>query len=100
VYATVLNSKSNSDGYKEEGILYPSGSTHKLLLDECYHECGADKNLLNYFEGHGTGTRVSTVEGQIKASLCLASLEIRCQRVLWSISSQIWVKMFLCSVIW
>jgi fatty acid synthase len=72
VYATVLNAKSNSDGYKEEGISHPSGNTHKLLLDGCYQDCGADKNLLEYFEGHGTGTIVSTVEDQIKTSFCLA----------------------------
>jgi fatty acid synthase len=61
VYATILNAKSNNDSYKEEGILHPSANTHKLLLDECYQECGADKNLLEYFEAHSTGTRVSSV---------------------------------------
>jgi fatty acid synthase len=71
VYATVLNSRSNSDGCKEEGILHPSGNTHKLLLDECYQECGADKNLLQYCEAHGTGTTVSSIEGQTKAPFCL-----------------------------
>jgi fatty acid synthase len=72
VYATVLNSRSNSDGYKEEGIFHPSGNTHILLLDECYQECGADMNLLEYFEGHGTGTKVSSIEGQMKALFSLA----------------------------
>jgi acyl transferase domain-containing protein len=71
MYATVQNAKSNNDGYKEEGILHPCGDTHKLLLDECYQECGTDKNLIEYFEGHGTGTRVSTDKGQIKASFHL-----------------------------
>jgi fatty acid synthase len=73
IYATVLNSKTNCDGYKEEGILYPSANTHKLLLDECYQECGDSKNLLEYFEGHGTGTKVSSVEGQTKAPLSVAN---------------------------
>jgi fatty acid synthase len=64
VYATILNAKTNSDGYKEDGFMCPSGDMHKLLLDECYQECGASKNLLQYFEAHGTGTKVSSVEGQ------------------------------------
>jgi fatty acid synthase len=68
VYASVLNARCNSDGYKEEDILHPSGNAHKLLLDECYQECGANKNLLEYFETHGTGTKVSSIEGQTKAS--------------------------------
>jgi hypothetical protein len=62
VYATVLNVKCNSDGYKEKGIMYPSRDMHKLLLDECYQGCGASKNLLEYFEGHGTGTKVSLLK--------------------------------------
>jgi fatty acid synthase len=72
VYATVLNSKTNSDGYKEDSLMHPSGNAHKLLLDECYQECGADKNLLEYFEAHGTGTKVSSLQGQTKASFSLA----------------------------
>jgi fatty acid synthase len=62
VYATVLNAKSNSDGYKEDGFVHPSGDVHKLLLDECYQECGSDFNLLEYFEAHGTGTKVNSTE--------------------------------------
>jgi fatty acid synthase len=72
VYATVLNARSNNDGFKEEGIIHPSGDVHKLLLDESYHECGASKKLLGYFEGHGTGTKVSSVEGQTDTYFSLA----------------------------
>jgi fatty acid synthase len=70
IYATVLNTKVNCDGFKEEGIMHPSGDVHKLLVDECYQECGASKNLLEYFEAHGTGTKVSSIEGH-KISLFL-----------------------------
>jgi hypothetical protein len=100
VYATVLNAKTKCDGFKEEGIMHPSGSMHRLLLDECYQECGASKNLLEYFEAHGTGTKVSSVEGQTKNSFSLAIqyvqmteapgvLVIKHHRVLISMCSQI-----------
>jgi fatty acid synthase len=58
VYATVLNAKTNSDGFKAMGIFHPSGDMHKILLEQCYNEIGADTNLLEYVEGHGTGTKV------------------------------------------
>jgi fatty acid synthase len=58
VYATVLNAKTNIDGFKDMGICHPSADMHKILLEKCYHEIGADTNLLEYVEAHGTGTRV------------------------------------------
>jgi acyl transferase domain-containing protein len=58
----VLNAKTNVDGYKDEGILHPSGDMHKVLLEQCYHECGADTNLLEYVEAHGTGTKVCFIQ--------------------------------------
>ena len=63
VYATVVNAKTNADGYKNVGMLHPSGEMHKVLLEQCYHECGADTNLLEYVEAHGTGTKVCFVQG-------------------------------------
>jgi fatty acid synthase len=61
VYATVLNAKTKCDGFKEEGILHPCGDMHRLLLEECYQECSADCSSLEYFEAHGTGTKVSFI---------------------------------------
>jgi fatty acid synthase len=67
VYATVLNAKTTCDGFKEEGIMHPSGDMHRWLLKECYQECGADISSLEYIEAHGTGTKVSFI-----------SLELHC----------------------
>jgi fatty acid synthase len=58
----VVHAKTNSDGFKDEGITYPSGDMHRLLLEQCYEECGADTRAVEYFEAHGTGTKVCFVE--------------------------------------
>ena len=39
VYATVIHAKTNCDGYKEQGITYPSGPLQQRLLEEFYEEC-------------------------------------------------------------
>lgn len=54
-YARVLHIKSNSDGYKEQGITFPSAPAQIDLLTEFYKECDADKFSLSYLEAHGTG---------------------------------------------
>lgn len=51
----MVHSKANCDGYKEQGITYPSGPMQKVLLEEFYQECGIDPTILNYVEAHGTG---------------------------------------------
>lgn len=58
VYATVVHAKSNCDGYKEQGITYPSGQMQKALLEEFYNECAISPTVLGYIEAHGTGTKV------------------------------------------
>uniref|UniRef100_A0A8R1DF59 Fatty acid synthase n=1 Tax=Caenorhabditis japonica TaxID=281687 RepID=A0A8R1DF59_CAEJA len=58
IYATVLHAKSNTDGYKEQGITFPSGERQAQLLQEVYSEAGVDPNSVYYVETHGTGTKV------------------------------------------
>lgn len=58
VYATVIHAKTNCDGYKEQGITYPSGPLQQRLLEEFYEECQVDPNSLAWVEAHGTGTKV------------------------------------------
>ncbi|CAB3400922.1 unnamed protein product [Caenorhabditis bovis] len=58
IYATVLHAKSNTDGYKEQGITFPSGERQAQLLEEVYTEAGVDPNSVYYVETHGTGTKV------------------------------------------
>jgi len=56
VYATIIHGKTNCDGYKEEGITYPSFEMQKMLLEEFYEECGISPSELSYMEAHATGT--------------------------------------------
>uniref|UniRef100_A0A1I7ZWW4 Fatty acid synthase n=1 Tax=Steinernema glaseri TaxID=37863 RepID=A0A1I7ZWW4_9BILA len=58
IYASVLHAKSNTDGYKEHGITFPSGERQAALLQEIYSEAGIDPNTVTYVETHGTGTKV------------------------------------------
>ncbi|XP_059048228.1 fatty acid synthase-like [Achroia grisella] len=62
VYAQVLHAKTNCDGYKEQGITYPSGNIQKLLLSEFYEECAIPPSSLEFLEAHGTGTRIGDPE--------------------------------------
>jgi fatty acid synthase len=72
VYATVVHAKNSSDGFKDEGIIHPSRYAQKLLLEQCYQECGIDPRTVGYFEAHGTATKVCFVEAQSKvfSSVC------------------------------
>ncbi|KAL0099538.1 hypothetical protein PUN28_019748 [Cardiocondyla obscurior] len=56
IYATVVHGKTNCDGFKAEGITFPSFEKQKLLLDEFYEECGISPDELAYMEAHATGT--------------------------------------------
>lgn len=58
VYATVLHTLSNCDGFKKQGISFPSGLRHQDLYRDIYHLAGIDPNDVEYFECHGTGTKV------------------------------------------
>lgn len=58
VYATVLNVRTNTDGYKEQGITYPDGKMQNRLIRETYEEINLDPNDVVYVEAHGTGTKV------------------------------------------
>ena len=62
VYTEVLYSKTNCDGYKEEGITYPSGLMQKQLLEEFYQEIKIDPKSIDFIEAHGTGTFVGDPE--------------------------------------
>lgn len=58
IYASVVHSKANCDGYKEQGVTFPSGEIQHRLLKEVYSECGVSPGDVNYVEAHGTGTKV------------------------------------------
>jgi fatty acid synthase len=58
IYAQIINIKVNSDGFKEQGITFPSTLTQKQLMTEIYDESGIHPSELSYLEAHGTGTQV------------------------------------------
>jgi len=62
IYGICPHIKINSDGYKEEGITYPSRLIQSKLLMEFYNECGIPTSCLDYIETHGTATKVGDVE--------------------------------------
>lgn len=61
-YGSLLYSKANNDGYKEEGITYPSGKMQQKLLNEFYDELGMDPSTIDYVEAHCTGTKAGDPE--------------------------------------
>lgn len=62
IYATIIHGKVNCDGFKQEGITFPSASSQKSLLNEFYQECNIDPRILTFLEAHGTGTKVGDPE--------------------------------------
>lgn len=62
IYANVVYSKANCDGYKLEGITYPSGEIQEALLSEFYTDLRLDPTSLSYVEAHSTGTTVGDPE--------------------------------------
>ena len=62
IYATVIHSKSNNDGYKEMGITYPSWERQRDLMRETYSESGIDPLDVHYIESHCTGTQAGDPE--------------------------------------
>ena len=62
IYAICKQIKLNNDGYKKEGITYPSTHMQSSLLTECYNECKVPPSNLDYIEAHGTGTKAGDLQ--------------------------------------
>ena len=58
IYATVIHSKTNIDGYKKVGGFF----LQQKLMEETYIEAGIDPNQIDYFEAHATGTVAGDTE--------------------------------------
>ncbi|XP_011170596.2 fatty acid synthase-like [Solenopsis invicta] len=72
IYAICPHIKLNNDGYKEEGLTYPSMLMQSTLLMEFYDECGIPKSCLDYIEAHGTATKVGDFQevSALQNALC------------------------------
>ncbi|CAI6345632.1 unnamed protein product [Macrosiphum euphorbiae] len=57
-YATVVEALTNNDGFKDQGITFPSGAMQNKLIQEVYAKCGVNPAEVSYVEAHGTGTKV------------------------------------------
>lgn len=62
IYCQILHAKTNCDGFKDQGITYPSGEAQRMLLRDFYNECKIDPTSLSFLEAHGTGTKVGDPE--------------------------------------
>ncbi|KAL1470633.1 hypothetical protein MTO96_040322 [Rhipicephalus appendiculatus] len=62
VYARVLNANANADGFKEEGVPFPSVLGHEKLLRDAYSEVNVDPTKVVYVEAHGTGTKAGGIQ--------------------------------------
>ncbi|XP_011503081.1 PREDICTED: fatty acid synthase [Ceratosolen solmsi marchali] len=62
IYATFVHSKTNCDGYKEQGITFPSSVMQATLLKEFYEEIKIPPSTVEFVEAHGTGTSVGDPE--------------------------------------
>lgn len=62
-YASICHIESNSDGYKSEGVMYPSAREQEILFRSAYENAGIDPSSVSYLEAtHGTGTPVGDPE--------------------------------------
>jgi len=59
IYSSIYHSDTNCDGYKSEGITFPSMEAQYVLMKKVYEECGLEpERHITYVEGHMTGTPV------------------------------------------
>ncbi|GJQ79756.1 hypothetical protein Trydic_g23233 [Trypoxylus dichotomus] len=62
IYCEVVHAKTNCDGYKKEGITFPSSEAQIMLMRDFYDDCKIDPSILTFVEAHGTGTVVGDPE--------------------------------------
>ncbi|XP_070508377.1 fatty acid synthase-like [Chironomus tepperi] len=62
IYATFIHSKKNVDGFKREGLAFPSRVMQIKLLNSFYEEIKMNPNLVDYVEAHSTGTKAGDPE--------------------------------------
>ncbi|XP_011305442.1 fatty acid synthase [Fopius arisanus] len=77
IYGTVVHAKTNCDGFKPQGITFPSSEIQSVLLKDFYEECKIPASTVTYVEAHGTGTKVGDPEelNAIESVFCLGKKE-------------------------
>lgn len=58
IYATIVGTSTNTDGFKTEGATYPSQSVQSQLIRDTYSSVNLSPTDVHYVEAHGTGTGV------------------------------------------
>ena len=56
-YASVVNIGANVDGYKVQGITYPSLESQSILMRSTLEQVNVNPNDIYFMEVHGTGTQ-------------------------------------------
>lgn len=62
VYAELLFTNSNNDGFKKEGSTFPSRVMQQKLMENFFNESKIDPSLIDFVEAHSTGTRLGDPE--------------------------------------
>ncbi|CAG9798235.1 unnamed protein product [Chironomus riparius] len=62
IYANVVYSSSNNDGFKEEGHTFPSRVMHQQLMEHFYKNINFDPSNVNFVEAHATSTKLGDPE--------------------------------------
>lgn len=55
-YASIMSTMTSVDGYKREGITFPSDKSQERLISQAKELAGVSTNHIEYLEAHGTGT--------------------------------------------
>lgn len=55
IYTSIVGFGTNADGYKKEGIGFPSADSQIKLMKQIYEDYQIHPDCINYFEAHGTG---------------------------------------------
>jgi len=66
IYGTVVHAKTNTDGYKNEGITFPSSASQRELMKSVCEEAKINPHDVSYVEAHGTGTKAGD-PGELQA---------------------------------